>query len=320
MNICFLRASFYSSMIVRLFWTNMWAKFLSFFSCLAAFLAVSSGYKPVIIIHGILDHARDLNDLAEFIKAAHPGTNISLINIFEEQRSFVPLWSQINGYRDKIRPIMQQAEDGVHIIGFSQGGIIARGMIETTSDHNVDTLISLSSPQMGQYGDTSFLKPFIPDVVVKTAYKVFYTYWFQHLLSIANYWNDPYHEELNLKKNIFLPYINNNQCLSELSHSYFTAYETQKKNFLKLKNLILIGGPDDGVITPWESSQFGYYGSNNSYIKSMKEQEVYVQDSFGLRTLDRNRGVHTYTFSGIKHKNWHRSKEVFDKAIEPWLT
>jgi palmitoyl-protein thioesterase len=34
------------------------------------------------------------------------------------------------------------------------GGIMARGMIETMSDHNVNTFVSLSSPQMGQYGGT----------------------------------------------------------------------------------------------------------------------------------------------------------------------
>ena len=30
----------------------------------------------------------------------------------------------------------------------------------------------------------------------------------------------------------------------------FAEYKT---NFLKIKRLVLIGGPDDGVITPWES-------------------------------------------------------------------
>lgn len=102
----------------------MWTKFPSFFSCLATLLAVSSGYKPVIIIHGILDHASDLDDLAGLIKTAHPGTNISLINIFEERESFAPLWEQVSGYQEKVRPIMQQAKDGLHIIGFSQGCII----------------------------------------------------------------------------------------------------------------------------------------------------------------------------------------------------
>jgi hypothetical protein len=36
--------------------------------------------------------------------------------------------------------------------GYSQGGLIGRGILEQFSDHNVDTFISLSSPQAGQYG------------------------------------------------------------------------------------------------------------------------------------------------------------------------
>jgi len=78
-------------------------------------------YKPVVIVHGILDHASDLNDLANFIRFAHPGTNVTLVDIFEEMRSFEPMWRQIEGYKAKIRPVMEQAQDGVHIIGFSQG-------------------------------------------------------------------------------------------------------------------------------------------------------------------------------------------------------
>lgn len=30
-------------------------------------------------------------------------------------------------------------------------------------------------------------------------------------------------------------------------------YVDYKKNFLRLSRIVLIGGPDDGVITPWES-------------------------------------------------------------------
>lgn len=38
-----------------------------------------------------------------------------------------------------------------HVAGYSQGGIISRGIVETTN-HNITTFISLSSPQAGQYG------------------------------------------------------------------------------------------------------------------------------------------------------------------------
>lgn len=36
--------------------------------------------------------------------------------------------------------------------GYSQGGLIARGILEQFPNHTVHTFISLSSPQAGQYG------------------------------------------------------------------------------------------------------------------------------------------------------------------------
>lgn len=45
----------------------------------------------------------------------------------------------------------------IELIGYSQGGLIARGMLEVYGDkHNVKTFVSLSSPQGGQYGGMYF--------------------------------------------------------------------------------------------------------------------------------------------------------------------
>lgn len=38
------------------------------------------------------------------------------------------------------------------MIGYSQGGLLARATIQTLLKHNVRIFISLSSPQAGQYG------------------------------------------------------------------------------------------------------------------------------------------------------------------------
>ena len=59
-------------------------------------------------------------------------------------------------------------------------------------------------------------------------------------------------------------------CTQKIS---FIDAAVRKKNFLRIKQLVLVGGPDDGVIIPWESSIFGYYDYKLN-IRMMKDQNV----------------------------------------------
>lgn len=90
----------------------------------------------------------------------------------------------------------------------------------------------------------AFLRILFPTKVKKTAWKFFYSNVGQHV-SIGNYWRDPHHIEQFLNTSRFLAPISN--CVPSTNSSEF------KNNFTKLKKLILIGGPDDGVIEPWQS-------------------------------------------------------------------
>lgn len=83
-----------------------------------------------------------------------------------------------------------------------------------------------------------------PGLALEEAYELFYSRVGQHT-SVGNYWNDPFHQELFHNYSRFLPYINND---------LISTRSVQFKNALtKLKKMVLIGGPDDNVITPWES-------------------------------------------------------------------
>lgn len=92
-----------------------------------------------------------------------------------------------------------------------------------------------------------------------------------------------------------------------------------KRNFLKLRRLVLIGGPDDDVVTPWQSSQFGFYDENENVVE-MKKQKFFQDDSFGLRTLYKENRVVIYTFPGVVHRKWYANRTVFNSAILPYLT
>lgn len=90
----------------------------------------------------------------------------------------------------------------------------------------------------------SFLHLIFPDLAAKTAFELFYSRVGQHT-SVGGYWNDPHEQELYLKYSEFLPLINNEKVTSN-STSF-------KMGMVRLDKLVMIGGPNDDVITPWQS-------------------------------------------------------------------
>ncbi|KAE8746799.1 hypothetical protein FOCC_FOCC006547 [Frankliniella occidentalis] len=275
---------------------------------LLTFLSWAHCYKPVVLIHGVMTGKLSMLPIAERIAQLHPGTSIYITDRFSGWSSLEPMWHQVEEMGADLLAISADHPEGIHLIGYSQGGLLSRAILERYPEHNVHTFISLSSPQFGQYG-TKFLHLFFPDLTCHTAYELFYSYVGQHT-SVGNYWNDPHHQELFFKYSQFLPYVNN-QFLSNSSESY-------KSGFTKLKKLILVGGPDDGVITPWQSSQFGYYDEKEE-VYDMRQNPLYKNDSFGLRTLDEAGKVTLLSFSGMDHFDWHINISFIDQHIVPLL-
>lgn len=105
----------------------------------------------------------------------------------------------------------------------------------------------------------AFLHLIFPDLVAKTAYNLFYSYVGQHT-SVGNYWNDPHQQGLYYNFSSFLPYINN-----EIKSYNSTRF---RENLLKVEQMILIGGPDDGVITPWQSRYTSEFFNINFQTKT----------------------------------------------------
>ncbi|CAH0393100.1 unnamed protein product [Bemisia tabaci] len=277
---------------------------------LVLFSAISVGdcYKPVFLVHGILSSNRSMEALARRIEEKHPGTKTYVSDRFLKWSSLEPIWRQISRVGEDFKNISDSHPDGFHVIGYSQGGLIARGLLELFPKHNVHTFVSLSSPQAGQYGD-SFLHLIFPNLVCATAYELFYSKIGQ-TISVGNYWNDPYHQKLFFKYSSFLPFLNN-MIKSDFSDQF-------KEGISKLKNMVLIGGPDDGVITPWQSSHFGYFNEDGAII-NFKDRTVYINDTMGLQTLDSQNKLQIITLSNVSHFNWHRNHTVTDDFILPWL-
>ncbi|GCC18951.1 hypothetical protein chiPu_0018136 [Chiloscyllium punctatum] len=273
----------------------------------AIVLRAAQSYKPVIVVHGLFDSPGDFKLFQGFINETHPGTNVTVIDLFDHTQSLKSLWSQVDGFKAAIYPIMQNAANGVHMICYSQGGLICRGILSTMPDHNVDTLISLSSPQLGQYGDTNYLKWLFPNYVKSNLYHFCYTQIGQ-CFSICNYWNDPHHHKL---------YLNNSNYLAFLNNERENPNATEPAENLEEKQLVI--GEQQGT-SVLESRFFPQDRNGMLEKEDLLLDSVYMMDLFGLKSLDNQGAIHTFTVNNVHHTKWHSNRTVFDNYILKWLT
>ncbi|NP_956978.2 lysosomal thioesterase PPT2a.1 precursor [Danio rerio] len=271
---------------------------------------VIMAYRPVILVHGLFGGPEQMEMLKKYIKRSHPGTSVTAISLYDDNASSKPMWEQVDGFREAIRPIMDRAKDGVHLICYSQGGLICRGVLATLPHHNVHSVIFLSSPLAGQYGDSNYISKFFPSFVKSTLYNACYTTRGQQISS-CSYWKDPHQIEKYLKYSVFLAPLN-----GEVETVHTQAW---RKNFLRIKTMVLLGGPDDGTIKPWQSSMFGFYNRNEKVI-DMEHQDYYISDSFGLKTLNRRKAIVKCIIPDVHHDAWPTDYKIYKKCIEKWLT
>lgn len=83
--------------------------------------------------------------------------------------------------------------------------------------------------------------------------------------------------------------------------------------------MVLIGGPDDEMIRPWQSSQFGFWKNNDTIIEELRNRTIYQNDSIGLKTLDESKKLILQTVPGVKHIEWLWNTTVIDQYIIPHL-
>lgn len=82
----------------------------------------------------------------------HEGTVVYNLDRFGGWSSLENAWRQIQEFGVDLTDICRKHPEGIHILGYSQGGLLARVLVQYLENHNVKTLVSLSSPQAGQFG------------------------------------------------------------------------------------------------------------------------------------------------------------------------
>jgi len=250
----------------------------------------AEAYLPVIMMHGIFANSSAFDIFRQSIDRFHPGQKHFSLSSNSMNQSLAPMWKQAENVHDEILNLIianpEVFKNGYHLVGHSQGTVVLRAVVEMYP-MNVVNFVSLAGALGGIYDCPSA-------VLCESATKAMYSTTMQKTTSFANYWKTPQDQhQLYLEKNLFLPFLDNE-----------VGYNPQyKENFLRIHELHMFGSPADEVIKPWDASLFNYLSTFNVSLP-MEQQPFYVNDTFGLRTLDKQGRLFRTSVPNIAHTMW----------------
>ena len=105
----------------------------------------SDAYRPVAMIHGVTNNYKEFSELTEWIQADFPGIKTFALDAFNDYNSYPSLVRQVSWFSHQLEKITDVYGE-VTLIGYSQGGLIARGMVQTSDNPYIHTFISASAP------------------------------------------------------------------------------------------------------------------------------------------------------------------------------
>ncbi|OBA21380.1 alpha/beta-hydrolase, partial [Metschnikowia bicuspidata var. bicuspidata NRRL YB-4993] len=269
---------------------------------------------PAIVLwHGLGDryNSDGMAHVAELVARLLPGTYVHSIYVDEtpaldERRS---LFGDANRAVDLVCAQLSNITElslGFGAIGFSQGGLFLRALIQRCPSIAVSKLVTFGSPHMGVL-ELPVCQP--PDdwVCRKRNQLLKAQVWqdsVQKTVVPAQYFRDPGQYERYLEHSNFLAAVNNERP-SEGSRA-------AKRRFERLQKLVLIKFAHDSTLVPKESAFFQERHGLTGQEVPMTGTRVYRDNLFGLRTLHEAGRIEFHT---VDDEHMQFSDDFFLKIV-----
>lgn len=277
----------------------------------------SNANIPVLMMHGIGGTFHDFDGMQAAFKRLRPNIPTFSLDVNNKGQSFGNLQNQMVDVQKKIVELQNQHKfSKFHLICHSQGALLCRTLAAYWDNHQIQNLVLLSGPLLGQYGVPP--APLLPDalksITTAGAHILLYTNTAQAHFSIANMWKDPFFYNDYLNSNKFLSRLyNESRSSDDIHHS-----RQLKNNFLRVSRVYLFGSDGDEVIIPWQSAILSFWEKGgNSKMLPLQSHEFYVNDYCGFKQLNQNGRLIIKTVPQIGHNEWPRNQELIAKYIIP---
>ncbi|KAJ2236828.1 hypothetical protein H4R99_004127 [Coemansia sp. RSA 1722] len=266
--------------------------------------ALGEAASPIVMWHGMGDNCCDnstMGEISRIIQKEIPGVFIHSVKVGSSDSDdrkagfFGNLNTQVDQVCKELSEMEELKDKAVNMLGFSQGGLFLRALVQRCPLISVKKLVTFGSPHSGVARipecakDSDRICRFMRQLALRNVYS-----WYvrDHVIQ-AQYFKDPDNIEQYLERNVFLPYVNN-----EIADRREMVY---KDRLRELEKLVLIKFEQDEMIYPASSAWFGFvdsYGNETRLYDSL----MYIEDWIGLRSLDESNRLDFVTLPG-KHMN-----------------
>jgi len=270
-------------------------------------VAAEATYPPVVFLHGMGDSGTNpgMKSICETASKKYPGLYSVCSTVADGMSSITTkLDKQIDEFTASVRADPKLAS-GFTAVGMSQGNLVLRAYIERVNSPPVHKFVSICGPHDG-VGTC-------PDNIL---YKAVCPLWkldpYNAPIAFSDYWKDVTDKDKYLSKSRWLADINNERDAKNA---------TYKTNLMSLKKYVLVEALNDTMVVPHASESHGFWAwgqkGSDATVVALRDTDGYKGDWLGLKTMDENKQLDTYTYEG-DHLRF--SSSFWDQNILPYFS
>ena len=261
-------------------------------------------WRPVVLMHGLNQDHGSLRQLVRWLGEALPGVHVRNLEVGAGRLDsyFGDLNEQVSAVCDALAAA-PTLRGGFNAIGVNQGALLLRAYIQRCNTPPVHAYISLGGPHCGV---VSVPHPHDPlgDALLRngafgrSASAAGPTIEAQRLLTVAQYWRDPFRLD---------DYRNGSAFLADLNNERPRKNGDYRRQLLRLGHLVLLMFDDDDLVAPRESALFSCLAPRSTQrLIPLHQSELFEEDWLGLRELHESGRLHLLRKPG-RHLSFNRS-------------